>query len=166
MLCDKCKSREAHVFIERTINGQKEKFSLCSECAAKMEKEMPFTIDFGNFLSGFSPFLGTSVKQAPAPVCSNCGMSFDDFETIGRLGCAHCYEDFRQQLVPIIKRIHGSHQHTGYANTEKDKMRLAVQELKAKLSEAILKENFEEAARLRDEIKAYEEVQKNDSMDK
>lgn len=159
MLCDKCKSREAHVFIERTINGTKEKFSLCSECASKLEKEMPFTIDLGGFFSGFNPFGGMALQQSNVPVCSMCGMTFEDFENTGRLGCAHCYEDFREQLVPIIKRIHGSQQHTGYENSEEDKKRLAVQELKAKLSEAILHENYEEAARLRDEIKALEEVQ-------
>lgn len=159
MLCDKCKSKEAHVFIERTINGEKEKFSLCSECAAKMEKELPFTIDLGSFFSGFNPFGGVSIQQAQSPKCSMCGLTYDQFEKHGRLGCAHCYEDFRQQLVPVIKRIHGSQQHTGYANSEADKKRLAVQELKAKLSEAILHENYEEAARLRDEIKALEEVQ-------
>lgn len=158
MLCDKCKNKEAHVFIERIINGEKEKFSLCTECAAKMEKEMPFSLDLGEFFSDFNPFAGMSMQPASSPVCSVCGMSFDDFENKGRLGCAHCYEDFREQLVPIIKRIHGSQQHTGYVNSEADKKRLAVQELKAKLSEAILNENYEEAARIRDEIKALEEV--------
>ena len=159
MLCDKCKSKEAHVFIERTINGLKEKFSLCSECASKMEKEMPFTIDFGSFFSGFNPFGGGEIANSHSPICSGCGISFDEFEKKGRLGCANCYEDFREQLVPIVKRIHGSQQHMEYIDSEENKKRLAVQELKAKLSEAILQENFEEAARLRDEIKAYKEVQ-------
>lgn len=166
MLCDKCKSKEAHVFIERTINGEKEKFALCSECAATMEKELPFSIDIGSFFSGFNPFGSAAMHQAKvSPKCSCCGMSFDDFEKKGRLGCGHCYEDFREQLVPVIRRIHGSQQHTGYMSSEEDKKRLAIQELKAKLSEAILQENFEEAAVLRDEIKALEEVKKNDSVD-
>ena len=158
MLCDKCNSKEAHVFIERNINGNKEKFALCSECASKMEKELPFSIDIGSFFSGFNSLGGIPLASSQSPVCSGCKMSFDDFEKKGRLGCAHCYEDFREQLVPIVKRIHGSQQHTGYGGSEEDKKRLAIQELKAKLSEAILHENFEEAATLRDEIKALEEV--------
>lgn len=164
MLCDKCKKNEASIFIERSINGNKENYSLCSHCAAQMENDLPFTLDLGGLLSGFSHYSPSPLSTSP--VCSSCGMTFENFEKIGRLGCANCYSDFRDQLTPIVKRIHGSGQHTGYEGIVVDKKKLEIQELKAKLSEAILKENFEDAAMLRDKIKALEEVEKSDSVDK
>lgn len=161
MLCDRCKSKEAHVFIERTINGKQEKFALCGDCAANMDKELPFTIDLGSFFAGLSQFSDAMPAKVEKQVCSHCGMGFDYFEKNGRLGCAHCYDEFKDQLLPIIKRIHGSHQH--FEDTEESeqerKEKLLVQELKQKLSEAVLAENYEEAARLRDEIKAHKEEQ-------
>ena len=39
MLCEKCSKNEATVFYREIVNGKEKKYSLCSDCAAKLEKE-------------------------------------------------------------------------------------------------------------------------------
>jgi protein arginine kinase activator len=91
--------------------------------------------------------------------CPACGMTWDDFRKIGRLGCGECYKAFKQNLLPLLKRIHGSTRHTGkgpagkaYTATKKSEL----QELRQKLQRAIGAEEFEEAARIRDKIRESE----------
>lgn len=154
MLCDKCGKNEANVYVEKTVNGHKEKYHLCSNCAEKMEGSLPFSFNISDFLSGFSSF-GTMPTIAEHK-CSSCGMTFADFEEKGRLGCPSCYKDLKEELLPVIKRIHGSVKHTGEDNVVLNDKEMKIQEYKAKLSEAILKEDFENAAVLRDKIKELE----------
>jgi protein arginine kinase activator len=87
-------------------------------------------------------------------------MTYSDFKKIGRLGCGQCYETFKAYLVPLFKRIHGSDIHMGKIPGKKKTTRaprkVDVDELKRRLKRAVTLEEFEEAARLRDEIKKYE----------
>ena len=78
---------------------------------------------------------------------------------MGRLGCGDCYEAFKAQLGPLLKRIHGADRHVGkiplrIGKTVKDTRTL--QELKMKMERAIQTEDFEEAAKLRDKIRELE----------
>jgi protein arginine kinase activator len=83
------------------------------------------------------------------------------------LGCSQCYETFKEGLIPLLKKIHGSTQHAGSSPKKKTKKKRKfsgkIQELKEQLDEAIKKEDFEEAARLRDKIK---ELKKGDNKGK
>jgi protein arginine kinase activator len=86
-------------------------------------------------------------------------MTYDDFRKVGRLGCAECYTTFRRSLASLLKRIHGSTHHLGKAPARlvkppKAKMELA--DLKKRLERSIEMEEFEEAARLRDQIREME----------
>lgn len=163
MQCDKCGKHQATVHIETVVNGVKKQRNLCSECAKEENAFHGFTFNIGDILSEM--FAGAEQPVHSMAKCSKCGMTVSDFERIGKLGCANCYKDLRQEIMPVLKRIHGSTHHSGFMPEETDKTRLAIQGLKARLSEAILQENFEEAAKLRDEIRALEEGEKHDSVD-
>jgi protein arginine kinase activator len=69
-----------------------------------------------------------------------------DLRKSGRVGCARCYEVFRKQLLPLLKRIHGSSVH------EQRGADPALGRLREELRRAIEAEDFEQAARLRDRI--------------
>ncbi|MFA6358334.1 MAG: UvrB/UvrC motif-containing protein, partial [Candidatus Omnitrophota bacterium] len=80
-----------------------------------------------------------------------------------RLGCGECYNIFRKYLAPLLKRIHGSNQHIGKSPLKAKptvprgiKKKIGLQELKDNLQKAIQVEAFEDAARLRDQIKELE----------
>lgn len=73
------------------------------------------------------------------------------------MGCADCYDSFRDYLQRLLPRISGNKSHTGKsprASAEKPEDDLTA--LKEKLAQAIQTENFEEATVLRDKIRALE----------
>lgn len=173
MLCEKCKKNQATVFYEENINGNKRSYSLCGECAAALEKEGDISFgyglsqdffalpSFGSFHDGlFGGLFGQTVSHAPQKTCRGCGSSFDDFRKNGKTGCPECYVTFGEELNDTIRSIHGNIKHVGRApasmrrNREKqDKLA----KLKEQLRDAISGENFELAAKLRDEIHGLEE---------
>src|SRR5262249_27315428 len=92
--------------------------------------------------------------------CEICGIKFVDFRNTGRLGCPHDYQEFREELTPLLENIHGETRHVGKTprrpphakQTESDLIQLRKQLLSAVNGEA-----YEEAARLRDRIRRLEE---------
>jgi protein arginine kinase activator len=77
----------------------------------------------------------------------------------GRFGCPECYNAFETQLIPLLRQIHGSTQHEGKMPQQVGPVAIIRQELmdlKEELSRAVLDERYEDAARIRDEIKKLE----------
>ena len=97
-------------------------------------------------------------KTISSVKCERCGTSKADFEKKGLLGCGMCYETFQDDMKFILRRIHGSNKHIGYRPTSKRQLTSApdVKALQRKLETAIEKEDFEEAAKLRDLIRDAE----------
>ncbi|WP_026478136.1 UvrB/UvrC motif-containing protein [Alkaliphilus transvaalensis] len=163
MLCDECKKRNAVVHMTKSINGVKEEINLCEVCAKGREGggiEHHFSIP--NFLAGLlesniHPQININYQSGGS--CQRCGTSFNQFKQRGRLGCDECYEVFREKITPLIRRVHGSTGHIGKVPQRTGgtiKLKRQVKQLKVKLKEAIEREAFEEAAKIRDEIKGIE----------
>ena len=172
MLCQNCGQREATTHIKRIINGHADERYLCPACVKEgglLESGALLGLpDIGFHLSDlFSGILGSSM-QAGAPAqalrCGFCGSSLNEIARSGRVGCAQCYETFRAQLEPSLRRIHGSLEHKGKTPADagpeacaKRDREHALNDLRARIAEAVREENYEEAARLRDEIRRIEE---------
>ncbi|WP_432404624.1 UvrB/UvrC motif-containing protein [Wukongibacter sp. M2B1] len=163
MICEKCNQNKATVHVTKIQNNKKTELHLCEECARKtqdMSFENPFTIN--NFLTG----LLDSVQSSPIKVdyiktttCSKCGMSYGKFKQLGRLGCSDCYNTFNEKLMPLIKSVHGSQQHTGKVpkkSGNRIRIKREIMAMKKELRKAIEREEFESAAELRDKIKLLE----------
>ena len=87
--------------------------------------------------------------------CSVCNTSFEEYKKTGKLGCSKCYSTFEKQLKPILEGIYGYSEHIGKFPKNKFKDTKAirtVEQLKEQLNIAIQEEEYEQAARLRDEI--------------
>lgn len=174
MKCQKCNMREATSHITEIINGKKQEIHLCSQCAAesvefqKMKNSMDFGI--GDFLGGI--FGGGKLKSAigesgtRTDVCPLCGMPFDDFLRRGRLGCGECYNVFKSRLERPLKQIHGTCEHVGKVPSriggalKRDRQ---ISRLEAELNAAVLKQEFEKAAELRDEINRLKEQKEGEA---
>ena len=160
MLCQKCGQNTATTHIKTVINGQVTQQNLCGYCAAKEG----FSSFMGNSISGLlSSMLGQSVrsdKDALEKSCPCCGSTFANIAETGKVGCAECYNVFSDELLPYLKRIHGSVIHNGKSPEKKELIikddRFKISELKRKLSSLVAEENYEEAAIVRDEIKKLE----------
>ena len=91
--------------------------------------------------------------------CSNCNISFSQFREQGRLGCAACYDEFRQDLMPLLENIHEDSSHTGKRprrNPGQSTSESQLVHLRTEQRKAIEKEDYESAAKLRDEIARLE----------
>ena len=91
--------------------------------------------------------------------CPQCGQKYSHFAQTGKLGCEKCYETFEQHLEPLLKRVHGSQVHKGkYPKRAGGSIRLKreLENLKLHLQELVVKEEFEEAAKVRDQIREIE----------
>jgi len=162
MLCDICGKKQATVHVTEIINNQITEMHLCEDCAREKSLQMEQQFGVSDLLAGIADLgtkFGPKTKEELKLKCSNCGMTYEDFKKIGRLGCSECYMSFRKNLVPLLKRIHGSTQHLGKTPlkvVKEVKRKSELEILKEKLQEAIQKEEFEEAAKLRDKIRELE----------
>lgn len=168
MLCDECQKEPACVHITKIINQQKIEKHLCEQCAQKSGEIIGKGISniFGSKFSVhdflkemFDYAVQDNAPQTLEPVCSECGLSYSEFCQSGKFGCSGCYQAFSGQLEPLIKRIHGTAAHTGKV-PKRSGRRLGVEQqikhLRQELEQHVAREEYEQAAKLRDEIKALE----------
>ena len=165
MLCDACHKNEATVHLTEIINDKVTKLNLCEACARAKGAEMEEHFGLSDLLAGLSD-IGTSAQPHTEDMakCGECGLTYKDFRKAGRFGCGNCYEAFKAQIAPLLKRIHGADRHVGKVpvitggKTVRDTRTL--QELKVNMEKAISMEEFEEAAKLRDRIRELEKNQR------
>ena len=181
MLCQKCNKKEANVKYTEIVNGEKREMMLCEECSHKLgldniDFKMP--IDFSSFFGGlledeeynspeFMPLFQT-VKELK---CDNCNLTYDEFVNQGKFGCPECYNVFSNKIDSLLKRIHGINEYRGrralnsavedFDNFEQEnkkevKEETKLEKLQKDLKKAIADERYEDAAKIRDEIKELE----------
>ena len=160
MLCGICGKNPATVHLTEIIDDQMNELHLCEECARKKSEQMETKFGLNDLLAGIANFEKPALdKKAETIECPNCKLSYADFRKLGRLGCGECYTAFKQYLGSLIKRIHSSNQHIGktLATAGKaPKKKEDLSDLRLRLQKAISEEAFEEAARIRDQIKERE----------
>ena len=163
MLCENCKKNAATTYFKQTVNGKTREVFLCSECAAKLGLGDSFS-NFGNFgfgLSAMSDLLGSYSAPASAK-CPTCGITLNEVSRTGTMGCADCYETFRDYLRRLLPRISGNKIHNGKVpHAEQKTDGDEILSLKKRLEEAIKTENFEEATVLQDKIRELEAKNKS-----
>lgn len=166
MKCQKCGINEASTHIKKVINGNVSERHLCASCAK--EEGITYNGVFPDIHSEFESLLGTFFGNAlPARTgtahCRTCGSTYAEIAQTGRVGCADCYSEFYDSLLPSIRRIHGNTAHCGKrakttsARAGESRAR-TVEQMQKELEEAVKEQNFERAAELRDKIK---EMNKN-----
>ena len=181
MKCENCGKNEANVKYTQIVNGEKKQMFLCEECSKKLGiSDMHFNmpISFNNFLEdffddmnemSFLPSIGENLNQLQ---CKNCGLTWDEFLHTGKLGCSNCYDEFESRIDPILRSLQGATSHVGRLGEVKEgnevKQNLddkeakeeenisKIEKLKEELKQAIQEERYEDAAKLRDQIKEEE----------
>lgn len=140
---------------------------LCEACAKEKGTDFKTHFQVGDLLAGFATSQADEVsaptvseKKGSAGKCPKCKMSYEDFGKTGRLGCAACYDTFYRLLMPLIRRVQRSNQHTGkrpLKGAKPSRTSVDLKLLQEKLRKSVQAEDFEQAAKLRDEIKKFEE---------
>jgi protein arginine kinase activator len=157
MKCQKC-PKQATLHITEVLGEERfEEHHLCERCAheylyepqgKKGPKTATVTAD-------------DDEEAAPlnARECPECGIKFVEFRNSGRLGCPHDYDAFAEELNPLLENIHGDTHHAGKSPRRLPQTRQNQSELsrlRRQLQTAVTQEAYEEAARLRDEIRQLE----------
>lgn len=160
-------------------NGQEE-LNLCNDCFEKFAKDHPevkqgMNINANNFLNllmssinnlnnaGGIHKLGqggtgdATAKPKPAPVCNRCKTTLKDLRESGKVGCQNCYVIFHKEIDKILLRISGENSQTMKEVIIDNDQKIAI--LKQELTKAVKAEEYEIAARLRDDIMELENKQ-------
>jgi len=167
MLCEKCGKNEAVTHIRQNINGVQSESYLCENCAAGITGKIngEYSKLFSDFGFGIDSMLGSifgqdflteNVIAKPEKSCKMCGSTISSIRNTGNVGCAECYSTFKDELMPLVQRIHGKTAHSGRGPVEEEAKKILMEkiaDLENELKEAIDKEDFEEAVKIRDELK-------------
>ena len=166
MMCEDCGIRPAKFHLMTIINGDRVERNLCPACMARHQKQIP-GIDFSNLAGILNSILenkkageGEQERQDEeyaSYVCEQCGMTYAEFQKCGMLGCANCYQAFKTPMTALLQRVHGNTQHAGRVPggvRNGTSIRMNIDRLKQKLQKAIADEEYEQAAKLRDTIRA------------
>ena len=119
----------------------------------------PFSELHDHFFSGFFGLPSQKALHGEKK-CPDCGTSYHEIASSGKVGCAKCYDTFADELARSIQSIHGTTSHTGAvpARQRAKKERTEyIKSMKRDLQEAVRREDYETAARLRDEIRQLEQ---------
>lgn len=177
MKCDICHKHEATIHIQEIMNGKKKNLNICAGCAS--EKNLAESDIEGFNLSEIlynlssqminnspqakdeehlAPPLADSavLAQHPGVVCSKCGWNTAKFRETGRLGCANCYKVFEPILRNAIRNMHKGNvhvgKHPGSVDGSNAEMAMKLMSLQKELEQHVSREEYEEAAKIRDRI--------------
>ena len=173
MICERCNKKKAAVFYRENIGGRVRAWRLCGECAGILERAGELE-DLSTAISGFmSPFFQSDETFYAFPIqaarqdgkgvslrkCRECGATFGEIVSTGKMCCATCYATFPEELSHVLTSLHGSAGHrgkisAGYRVKREKAERLTG--LKRQLREAVAAERYEAAVELRDAIRALE----------
>ncbi len=158
MICSNCGKNNATITYKQNINGEVINLNLCESCAHKLGI-------FNSFDDIFSPMILDLDYILPEEIkCKKCGYTFSKYKATGLLGCDECYNTFKKEIDSILPKIQGKNRHIGKKTLNKVKSNEELSEidkLKNELQNLIKDEKFEEAAIVRDKIKALEKKEEN-----
>ena len=151
MKCEICKDNDATVHFKHVVNGSVQEMFVCKDCAENGGLSVQGAIPITDFLFG----VAAQPQEEPAGEgreCPACGMGSRHFRETSRLGCAVCYETFKEELKPMVEEVHRGLQHKGKVPV-REKVHTELATLEDRLQKAVAEQNFEEAARLRDRVR-------------
>jgi len=155
--CDRC-SNPATVHLTEIRGKKKTERHLCEQCARSLQVPAPQK-ELQKLLKTLEPGQRPSRRVADLTnACPECGLTYAEFRQSGRFGCAHDYAVFGDHVPRLLRRIHGKCEYSGKAPrgrwVEHAVMLSERQRLQRALEAATQIENYEEAARLRDALRA------------
>ena len=178
MLCESCGEKPATYKATDIVNNVKSVKHLCEECYRESGLDSPFSkLNLASLISIQSnpeieikiiqPGEGEAMEPpSPGPVCECCGMDMDSFRSKGALGCCHDYDLFAEDIAELLLSLHGAREHRGKLPRDFQNQRARLHQanqLESELTRAVDDERYEDAARLRDRIRALSHSDKEGS---
>ncbi len=167
-ICQICKKAPATIHLTDIHNNVKKELHMCESCASEKGFNMQTAANLPQLLGMAAKKKGDgklSAREAEEElVCPACGSTWSDFKAKGRLGCPNDYQAFgtrmralvANQLAPFGGETETFHVGKAPAGVgiAADPSRTALRELERRLRQAVASEQYEEAARLKNEMDA------------
>ena len=156
MKCENCNEHDATVHYTEIENTEKREIHLCEECYRQKLTPVQKALDFTEMLKGL--LHGTVQDQGASAraICPTCGISLAEFRASGRLGCPNDYRVFREALAPLVEKLQHGVRHVGKvpvrAGAQLEKKNELIR-LRRELERAVQREEYEQAAELRDRVR-------------
>ena len=136
-----------------------QKVNMCDACSKEKGVSDPTGFALADLLLGLGAAQAMEQPDAKAQRCPSCGFTQGEFKKTGRLGCSACYDTFSKGLEGMLKGMHKGLRHAGKVPERRQRAVLREKELRsltADLRKAVVEEQYETAAALRDKIRALE----------
>jgi protein arginine kinase activator len=164
-ICQGCGEQEASIRFTEVSREGRSSLELCQRCAVERgavlsagDAEMADTRQiWKRVMLEFSQ--SQPDRSDSGLACPACRLEFADFERESRLGCPQCYQTFMGDMTRLLKDYHGDSLHRGkvpYDIGRRIDLRRKILNVKESIHLAVRDERFEEAARLRDEVRDLE----------
>lgn len=161
--CSECK-KDLTVSYSQIVGQKMHQWKMCADCPV-LEKKM-----------GAEPVSGAlSPREQNSKLlkCPSCLTTQETLQTGGITGCAKCYEAFEDLIAKELGNLAALPPTFNYTGTKVEKLHLGKEPGKTRtlspsiqlialneaLDETLLNEDYEQAARLRDQIKQLTEEQ-------
>ena len=181
MLCEICKQNQATIHIQELNKGGKTTLHICESCATKkgLDKIGLQGINIAEILYKLSAsseeMLSVTTNNAAQSdvydnnkvitniICPECKWNISKFQQTGRFGCENCYQAFSEILSETLSSMHKGIIHIGKCpnlkNTGPGLLMLDILNLQKQLDMHVIREEYEEAAKLRDQINKLKKKQ-------
>ncbi len=163
MQCQSCKTNTATIHLTEIHDGKRIEAHLCEECAQKegvtIKNQIPLNELLSTLLSASPEVPDAQLiadKEMINVACPSCGMTMGRFRKEMLLGCACDYDVFDKMLAPLVEKSQsGNTSHCGKIPSKLpsgSKKQIDAANLQKQLDEAVKNEDYETAAKLRDQI--------------
>ncbi len=165
--CDRCNRPATNHSVE-IVKGEKIQKHLCDLHAKEegLTSQQVGHTSLPDLLTGFVAKAQQATDSESSRIdrdlaCDQCGTTFRRFEEQSLLGCPHCYITFESMLGNLLERAHeGASHHVGKVPRRAgsgEQRQAQLMRMRQRLEEAVSSEDYELAARLRDDIRVMEE---------
>lgn len=166
MQCQICKKNEATIHLTEIVDGARSETHICQSCAHEegiiIKNQMPINELLNNLLASQPADEEISGSLGLAKDCPDCGFTLDHFKKEALLGCPNDYEVFGKELRPLIQKAQDNNVgHCGKIPSKvpvANKNKIELANLQKELEISVQKEDYEQAAKLRDKINVLKET--------
>lgn len=162
--CEICKLRESQVEIAIYLNDKLIQLHVCNECASDCRLDFE-ALEKGTVPDFIEQCLELDGKRQRGELddltCPECGLTANDFEETNQLGCSTCYSALRDLLD--VRIAEAGDCAARRPPTQPSKTGESIVGLQRKLRDAVNREEYEDAAMLRDRITALHTQQEKAS---
>jgi protein arginine kinase activator len=158
MKCEICGLKDAVIHIRQIQKDLMHELHICEECAQEkgLIREEDSELPIANLLSGLLEGKDMTGAAEVKDACPRCGMKASEFRKQGKLGCPECFAAFEKDVRSIISQMAARPRHSGklpIALATEHAASAEAENMREELKEAIEREDYELAARLRDKLR-------------